>query len=305
MEDIKAIIFDIQKFSVHDGPGIRTLIFMKGCPMSCIWCCNPESQSGSFELAFYGEKCIRSDRCLEVCPTQAISLKGNGLDLDKNLCNLCGLCVNACYAEAWKIFGREIDVVSVMKEIEKDILYYKNSGGGVTFSGGEPTLWPNFIRAVSSECRREGIHVAIETCGLIPWDNLEQILETIDLVMFDIKHMDPNKHEKLCGCSNELILGNLKRLSRRNDINVVVRIPIIPGLNDAKDNIEDTARFVISLSGNIRGVELLPYHKYAERKYERIGRRCLLKGLKPPSEEHMQYIKQTIEEYGVSVQIGG
>jgi len=305
MKNTKATVFDIQKFSVHDGPGIRTLIFMKGCPLTCIWCSNPESQLSAPQLVFYGEKCIRANRCLEICSNNAISVKGNRLVLDKSLCNLCGKCVEACYAGAWKMFGMVVDVNYIMEEIKKDILFYKNSGGGVTFGGGEPLLYPGFISAVASRCQSEGIPVAIETCGFASWRNFEKILDNIDLVMFDIKHMDPKIHKELCGRSNQLILENLKRLSPRDDIEVIVRVPIIPGLNDSEDNINNTIRFVASLRGNIKGMELLPYHKFGENKYERLGQKYALTGLKIPSDEHMQNIKRAMEGYRLNIQIGG
>jgi pyruvate formate lyase activating enzyme len=305
MRDTKALVFDIQKFSVHDGPGIRTLIFMKGCLLTCVWCSNPESQSRAPELAFYGERCVRANRCIEVCPTQAISVKENGLVLDKSLCNLCGKCVEACYAGAWKMFGMVVDVDHVMREIEKDAIFYRNSGGGVTFGGGEPLLYTDFISAVAKRCQSEGIPVAIETCGYVSWRNLESVLDNVGLVMFDIKHMDPKMHKELCGRSNQLILKNLKHLSQRDDIEVVVRVPIIPGLNDTEDNINNTARFVASLRGNIKRVELLPYHKFGENKYERLGREYALKGLKIPSDERMRDIKRTMEGYGLNIQISG
>lgn len=305
MRNMKAIIFDIQKFSVHDGPGLRTLIFMKGCPLACIWCCNPESQSRALELVFYVERCIRSNRCLEVCPARAISVKENRLVLDKILCNLCGKCVEVCYAEAWKMFGRVVDVDYVMKEIEKDVAFYRNSGGGVTFGGGEPLLYPDFVSAVAKRCQSAGIPVAIETCGYVPWKNLERVLDNMDLVMFDIKHLDPKMHKELCGCSNQLILKNLKALSRINNTEVIVRFPIITGLNDTEDNVNSTARFVASLNGNIKRVELLPYHKFGEKKYERLGRKYTLKGLEIPSDEHMHAIESIMENYGLNVQIGG
>jgi len=252
-----------------------------------------------------GDKCIRCNKCLEVCPNNAISVKGNRLVHNKNLCKLCGKCVEVCYAGARKVFGTVVDVDYIIKEIEKDTLFYRNSGGGVTFGGGEPALWPDFISAVSAECQSEGIPVAIETCGFTSWSNFEKILDSIDLVMFDVKHMGPKIHKELCGRSNQLILNNLKRLSQRDDIKVIVRVPIIPGLNDSKDNINNTIRFVTSLRGNIKGVELLPYHKFGENKYERLGRKYALKGLGIPSDEHMQDIKRTMEGYGLNIQIGG
>jgi len=278
---------------------------MKGCPLACLWCSNPESQSKEPQLVFYEEKCIRADKCWQVCPTGAISVKDNRLVLDKHLCNLCGECVEACYAGAWKMFGMAADVDNVVREIEKDALFYKNSGGGVTFGGGEPLLYPDFITAVASRCQSEDIPVAVETCGLVPWRNFEKILGNVDLVMFDIKHMDPQQHKELCGRSNQLILKNLARLSRRGGVEVIVRVPIIPGINDAEDNISKTARFVALLRGNIKAIELLPYHKFGENKYGRLGRKYSLAGLKVPSDEHMQNIKSMMDGYGLDIKIGG
>jgi pyruvate formate lyase activating enzyme len=303
--NLKAIIFDIQRFSIHDGPGIRTLIFMSGCSLTCLWCSNPESQSRAPKLVLTAEKCVRSDRCQQVCPTRAISVHGSRLVLDRSLCNLCGECVKTCYAGAWSILGREVDVNYIVKEIEKDALFYKNSGGGVTFGGGEPTLWPDFISAVSKECHRKGISVAIETCGHVPWKNFEEILDNVDLVMYDVKHMDPKMHEKLCGHPNELILDNLKRISKRGNMEVIIRVPIIPGLNDSEDNISSTARFVVSLNSNIKRVELLPYHKLGVKKHERLGRKYACEDVEVPSGEHMQSIKRIMENCGLNVQIGG
>jgi pyruvate formate lyase activating enzyme len=301
----KAVIFDIQKFSVHDGPGIRTLVFFKGCLLRCLWCCNPESQLKEPQLVFYPERCIRANKCWQVCPTHAISVEGNRLILDKTACNLCGKCVEACYAGAWKIFGMEVDVDYVMKEIEKDIPFYRNSGGGVTFGGGEPLLYPDFVNAVAGCCQEEGIHTAIETCGYAPWKNFEKALDNIDLVMFDIKHIDPQRHKELCGRSNKLIRDNLKQLSRRGGVEVVVRLPVIPGLNDSEENLKDTAEFVASLDGNIKRIELLPYHRFGEKKYERLGREYVLAGLQIPDEEHMQHLKGLMEGYGVAIKVGG
>jgi len=305
MENLKAPIFNIQRFSIHDGPGIRTLIFMKGCPLSCIWCSNPESQSAAPELVFYAEKCVQLNRCIRVCPTHAISVEGSRLVLDRSLCNLCGECVKACYTGAWSIFGKEVDVNYIMQEVEKDALFYKNSGGGVTFGGGEPLLWPSFISAVSKQCREKNIHVAIETCGHALLKSFEEILNTVDLVIYDIKHIDPKIHEKLCGLPNGLILDNLKRISKRGNTEITIRIPIIPGLNDSEDNIIGTARFVASLNSNIRKVEILPYHKLGVKKYERLVRGYACEDVEVPSNDHMQSIKRILENFELDVQIGG
>jgi pyruvate formate lyase activating enzyme len=203
------------------------------------------------------------------------------------------------------MFGTVVDLEFVFSEIEKDALFYKNSGGGVTFGGGEPMLYPEFLDAIASRCRSEDIPVAIETCGLVPWRNFEQILNKVDLVMFDIKHMDPLKHSEFCGHSNQSILKNLERLSQRSDVEIVIRVPIIPGLNDSEDNIEKTIKFVASLKGNIRGIDLLPYHKFGESKYSRLERKYALADLKIPSDEHMQKIKSMMKGFGIDIRVGG
>jgi pyruvate formate lyase activating enzyme len=241
---------------------------------------------------------------VEACPTHAISVKGNSLLLNKDLCNLCGECVEACYAGAWKIFGKTVDVDYVIKEIEKDALFYRNSGGGVTFGGGEPLLWPDFVNEVSQECRRRGIHVAVETAGYVPWGNYKKVIDVLDLIMYDIKHMDSAMHEKVCGAPNELILENIKSLSKQK-VDIIIRVPIIPGINDSKDNIHETARFVASLNGSIKEVEILPYHKFGIGKYAILGRKYELENLEVPEQEYMEEIKGEMEVYGLSVKIGG
>lgn len=305
MDDLKAVIFDIQKFSVHDGPGIRTLVFFKGCPLRCLWCSNPESQQGEPQIVFYAEKCIRSNRCWQVCPAGALSVQDNCLKLDKKLCNLCGRCVDACFADAWKIFGREMSVDDVMQEILKDLPFYRTSGGGVTFGGGEPLLYPDFVSAVARRCRAEFIHTAVETCGYVPWENIAKVLGDIDLFLFDIKHVDAQAHKKLCGRSNELILDNLKRLSQKSGVEVVIRVPLIPTFNDSAENLKATAQMAASLGGNIRRIDLLPYHRFGEKKYERLGRDYALAGVKTPTDERMQELKSLVEGYGVEVRVGG
>jgi pyruvate formate lyase activating enzyme len=201
--------------------------------------------------------------------------------------------------------GREVDVDHIVQEVAKDALFYKNSGGGVTFGGGEPLLWPSFISAVSKQCREQSIHVAIETCGQAPQKSFTDVLNNVDLVIYDIKHIDPEIHKQFCGYSNELILDNLKKISKRDNLEITIRIPLIPGLNDSEENIIGTARFVVSLNSNIRRVELLPYHKLGVRKYERLAREYACENVEVPVNDHMQSIKRILDNYELDVQIGG
>jgi len=241
---------------------------------------------------------------VQVCPAHAISLEGESLFVNKSLCDLCGECVSACYAEAWKIFGKTVDVDYLIKEIEKDALFYRNSGGGITFGGGEPLLWPDFVNEVSRECRSRNIHVAVETAGHVPWRNCAKIVDVVDLIMYDIKHMDSAVHEKICGVPNELILENIKSLSKQ-EVDIIIRVPIIPGINDSRDNIHETARFVASLNSSIKVMEILPYHRFGIGKYAILGRKYELEDLQVPGQVYMEEIKGEIEAYGLSVKIGG
>jgi pyruvate formate lyase activating enzyme len=299
----KAIIFNIQKFSVHDGPGIRSVVFLKGCPLRCQWCANPESTNAFPELMYYPKKCIGCRKCLAVCKNGAVRLAGEQLVFERDLCKNCGSCAEQCYSAAREMTGREYDVESVKKEVDKDIVFFKNSGGGVTFSGGEPLLWPDFIEKLAKYYKGMGISVAIETCGYVPWKNFEKIIDYIDLVMFDLKFMQSEKHLEYLGYSNELIINNLIGVSKLVD--TTIRIPIIPGVNDCKEDIIAFGEFLYSLSGRVKRVEILPYHDFAINKYEGLGRKYLLNDLKVPDNEYMARIKNILEKYGLQVQIGG
>jgi len=299
-----ATVFDIQKFSVHDGPGIRTLIFLKGCPLRCLWCSNPEGQLTEKELVYLEEKCVHCFRCLEACPNGAIHIRENRPVIEKEKCTLCGSCVKACYSEALKLYGIDMDREQVMEEIRKDALFYKNSGGGVTFGGGEPLLWADFIAGLEEQCKKEGFHTAVETCGAVPWSTIKTVIPTTDLFLYDLKHMDPEKHEEICGQSNDIILENLKTLSRERAANVIVRIPIIPGYTDDEWNIKEIARFVSGLE-TVKTVHILPYFKYHLKKYEWLKKEYLLEGVEPPSDGKMDEIKTLIEKQNLRVHIGG
>ncbi len=255
---MKAIIFDIQRNSFVDGPGIRTTVFFKGCNLKCRWCHNPESQSPKRQMMVYKNKCIGCGKCAEVCPNKLKS------------CDFCGRCEIYCPEDARKICGREYSADEVLCEIEKDRAFYDNSGGGATFSGGECMLQLDFLCEILKKCKENGIHTAVDTAGNVPWESFERILPYTDLFLYDVKAVSGELHRNGTGVSNELILENLKKLSRCADI--IVRIPVIGGYNDNREEMKKAAEFLHGLG--IKKVELLPYHAMGENKYDAIGMKC-------------------------------
>lgn len=296
-------IFNIMKYSIHDGPGIRTTVFLQGCPLSCEWCHNPESQFFGQALMFSPERCIGCGQCLEVCPHGAIRFSDGQMRYDRERCRVCGACAKVCHSGARELVSREVSTSEVLAEIEKDLIFYDESGGGVTFSGGEALMQPGFLRELLLKCRQKEIHTAVETCGFVKREYLEEIAPYVNLFLYDLKHMDNQIHRRFTNAPNELILENLRWLVE-NHKGVVIRIPIIPGVNDDQDNIRRTGEFVASLK-RVSTVHILPYHKAGAEKYRRLGLSYKLPGLEPPSQEHMQEIKALLEEYGMTVKIGG
>lgn len=294
-------VFDIQKFSVHDGPGIRTIIFLKGCPMKCQWCANPESQISVPEVMAHPEKCIGCGKCGEVCESP-FDLYGVEIR-EKTNCSNCGACAEKCYAGARKLTGKIMTVDEVIKEADKDMIFYKQSGGGITFSGGEAMLYPEFVSEVAAHYKKQGVSTAVETCGDVPWENFKKVISVLDLVLFDLKIMDSVVHEKYTGRPNERILDNLRQTAK--EIETIIRMPIIPTINDDVNNIEAVGRFIESLDGKVKKIHILPYHNYGMSKYKGLGREYLLKDLKAPDSDHMEKIKNRLSKYGVEVIIGG
>jgi pyruvate formate lyase activating enzyme len=302
--DLSAVIFDIQKFAVHDGPGIRTLVFFKGCPLQCAWCSNPESQSAKRQLVFFPNRCIGCLHCVEACGHQASRVDEDGeLRFDRGRCIECGECVETCYADARVLLGRRMTVEQVMREIRKDLVFYRTSGGGVTLGGGEATVWSQFAAELLRALKAEGIATALETCGHVSYRDIESLLPDLDLVFYDVKLMDPARHRLYTGVGNERILANLKRLAAE-DIEVIVRIPVVPGVNDDADNIGATADFVAS-NRIAAKIELLPYHSLAQDKYMRLGWEYSFVGLEPPSAEHMEELAGLVRSRGLDCQVGG
>jgi pyruvate formate lyase activating enzyme len=300
---VTGIVFDIKKFSIHDGPGIRTTVFFKGCPLSCWWCHNPEGQSPAPELVLRESRCIRCGACLEVCAQGAISWDGDVVSTDREKCILSGACVEVCYAEAREMVGQEMTVAQVMAEIERDIAFYDQSGGGATFSGGEPLLQRDFLLALLRACREEEIHTAVDTCGFAAWETLDSIRRHVDLFLYDLKLMDEARHRKFTGVSNELILKNLQRLSAQGH-SIFLRVPIIPGINDDAENIRQIGTFAAALP-HLKRVDILPYHRAAAEKYHRLNKIYSLPETRPPSDEKMAEITQILRGFGLQVKTGG
>jgi pyruvate formate lyase activating enzyme len=290
-------VFSIERYAVHDGGGIRTMVYLKGCPLKCLWCANPEGQARDPELFRFPERCIGCGRCDAACPTKAARSEGGA----STSCTVCGRCVEACPAEARKRFGRSMTVEQVVREILKDRAFYRRSGGGVTLSGGEPATQAEFGRAVLAACQAHGLDTAVETCGFAPFAALAGLAAHCDLFLYDLKHMDPDAHRRLTGVPNEIILANLQRLAGLRTI--LVRVPIIPGSNDGADNLAALARFVSGLSP-VPEIELLPYHNYGSAKYARAGRSYALCDVALPTTDYMQSLAAQIRAAGVPCHVG-
>jgi len=294
-------IFNIQRYSVQDGPGIRTTVFFVGCPLRCPWCSNPESQFKGPKLFYFESKCTRCQSCIEVCPSGAISVDSEGyIRTDRDKCTACATCVEECLNEARTISGELKTVDEVMKEAKKDTLFYRNSGGGVTASGGEPTCQPKFLSELFRACKGAGIHTCLETCGYVGWQALEEVLEYTNLVLYDIKHMASNKHMKLTGVDNELILENAERIVEKG-IPLIIRVPLIPEHNDSKENMRDLAEFATRLG--VHNIDLIPYHQLGVGKYERLGIEYTLTDTNPLQKDQVDSIKKNLESYGLEITV--
>lgn len=295
-------IFNIQRYSIHDGPGIRTTVFFKGCPLSCWWCHNPESQNLNKEIMYIENRCVHCGTCFKNCNEEAIIFSNGKPLIDDKKCTLCGECINKCPANALELVGRTISVTNLMKEIEKDVIFYDESGGGVTFSGGEPLLQFEFLDSLLEACKKSEIHTAIDTCGYTSWERLEVIASKTDLFLYDVKIIDNAKHKKYIGVSNDIILKNLEKLSK-NGNRIFVRIPIIPGINDDDDNIDKTGEFLSKL--RIEQVNILPYHSIAVDKYYRLRKTYKLSGLSEPDTNKINQILGKLKNYNLNVKLGG
>ena len=288
-------IFDIQKFSLHDGTGIRTLVFLKGCPLACAWCSNPEGQSSTPELVYTRDRCLGTgecDRCMQACPAGAIGRDADGtVKIDRQLCDNCAVCAYICPSEALQVSGDLVSVDHVMRVVEEDSGFYVRSGGGLTLSGGEPLSQPEFVKALLVTASSRGVDTVIETSGLCRWETLAAIAPLVEQMFYDIKCMDAEKHQRTTGVTNAGILENFRRLRRHfPEIPVIVRTPVVPGVNDSEEEIGAIVDF-INAAGGAAGYELLPYHRFCEAKYGKLGKVYPLKDIDPPSEERMAALR--------------
>jgi pyruvate formate lyase activating enzyme len=296
-----ASIFNIQRFSIHDGPGIRTTVFMKGCPLRCHWCSNPESQEIAPQLMTRDVKCVGCGACVQRCPHDAMRLNPQGgREIDWDACRQCLLCVDACRYHALDCSGEEMEIETVVEEILSDRLFYKNSGGGVTVSGGEPLLQSEFVLRLVERCRQKGLHIAIDTTGCVAWQKIEAAAAAADLMLWDIKHMDPQIHEQATGVSNRLILENLMRASKL--VRIWLRIPLIAEFNDSREHVDR----IIALARKIKAekISLLPYHEGGRAKSQQIGKSYLCPDARAPAEEKIEALRKRIFDAGLPVNIG-
>jgi len=300
----KGIIFDIKRYAIHDGPGIRTTVFLKGCSLRCQWCHNPEGIKSKPEIVLRSTRCAKEcSECVSVCPQDAISKDGNFIEIDQDKCDLCGVCDDVCVYEALEIVGREVTVKEVMDEIEKDGIFFDESGGGITFSGGEPLMQIDFLETLLKEIKKKNIHVTLDTSGYVSFEDLERVSPNVDLFLYDIKIMDKEKHEKYTGVSNKLILENLRKLSEIGKP-VAVRIPLVSGINDDDQNIQMLAEYLHGLK-NIKQINLLAYHRGGCEKYKRLRKEKIAKTFNSPSDERIEEIKKILTRSGFSVKKGG
>lgn len=263
------VVYNIQRMSTEDGPGLRTTVFLKGCPLRCLWCSNPESQSFTPQLMLFENLCTSCGRCMEVCPHRAVIKIGDAYNRDLELCTDCGMCVPECPSKARVLSGEMMDVSKVMEIVRKDSLFYANSGGGITIGGGEPTLAGEFVLDLLRTCQSEGLHTCVDTCGFCPPEQFQKVIELSDLLLFDCKHMLPQEHKQLTGHDNRIILTNL-RAALESHAQVHIRIPLIPDLNDSEENVANLAIFLHKFG--INRVYILPYHAFGRNKFLALRR---------------------------------
>ena len=295
---MQATVFNIQRFSTEDGPGIRTTVFFKGCPLSCVWCHNPEGISPRPQLLWYANRCIGVRDCLKACPENALDLTPKGMTIDRERCTACGLCEEACPAAALEVIGKPWSVEDLVQEVKKDEPFFRNSGGGITLGGGEPMFQAEFVAAFLRRCREDGLSTAMDTCGLAPWARYEEILPYVDLLLLDLKQMDPETHLKATGVKLEPILETARRLGEISGLTLWIRTPVIPGFTDAEENVRAAARFIARHMPNVRRYDLLGFNNLCIGQYDRLGMTFVLRDAQLMRRERMEALKAAAEEAG-------
>lgn len=288
MEELSGTLFQIQRFSLHDGPGVRTTVFFKGCNLRCAWCHNPESFTKKPQLMFLQNRCASCGRCVQICPQKAVFMKDGELCFDRSRCHECMQCTEVCLNEARTVVGERYSVSQVMEIIRRDLPFYRSTGGGVTFSGGEPLLQPEFLKALLLQCNREKIHTTVETALNLPQNQFSSLLPLVDLWKVDCKLIDSSRHKQATGAENSRILENIEFLSRQN-VSLTVNIPLIPGINDDEENLTQTAEFLKTLPHR-PNAELLAFHKMAENKYLQLG-------LSYPAKEYSDKQRESLDTF--------
>jgi pyruvate formate lyase activating enzyme len=300
---IKRLVLSITRMTIHNGPGIRTLILFKGCPLHCLWCSTPEAQKDEAEIAFHPDRCNHCKQCVLVCPANAINLTGETVSINRTVCVNCGQCVRVCYTEAIKLLGQEMTIEELLTEIKKDAVIYKHSHGGVTISGGEPLLNPKFTQGLLRVLKKESISAGVDTCGHVPWADIEKVLPYVDFFLWDIKHMDSEEHRKFTGVSNNLILSNVLSVSKRN-IPLYIRVPVIPGYNDSEENIKAICEFVRGLT-SVVSIDLLPLHHLGKARYNSLNLTYPIADIPLIPDNVLHNIKRLVESYQLNCNIVG
>lgn len=298
------LIFDIKRYAINDGPGIRVAVFFKGCPLSCRWCHNPESQSPAQQKFYTASRCIGAKDCIETCPNDALTLTPDGIVTDWECCNLCGKCAEACPAKAIEMSGRFYTPQELLKIIEKERVHFEQSGGGVTISGGEPLMFPEYLVELLGLCKQAGIHTTVDTSGFAEKEILLKVAEYTDLFLYDLKLMDPVQHKKWTGVDNKLILENLKFLIDK-EYPVNIRIPLIKNVNTDEHNLKVTAQFISELNGKKPFVNLLPYHPIGRGKYKKMGIPWNSYGMEELTEKEIEHAVQVFKIFGIEAEPGG
>ena len=300
----QTLIFDIKRYAINDGPGIRVVVFFKGCNLHCAWCHNPESISAKAEKMYAPAKCIKCGSCVDACPENAIVLTSDGIVTDPDLCNMCGKCAEVCPTKAIEMSGKAMSVTEVMDIIEKERIFFDQSGGGVTFSGGEPLVHSKMLIELLDECGKRGIHRAVDTAGNVSIETLLEVAKRTDLFLYDFKMINSEQHKKWTHTGNENIIQNLTALAETS-ANIIIRIPLLGGISDTDENLKQTAGFVSKLAGEKKEVHLLPYHSIAQNKYKKLGKLVSFESFAEPSKETLKHAIHIFAEHGIRAIVGG